>query len=115
MNKKEIISYFESFKGATLTYPFDNITEVFKVGNKMFGLIGEQDGFLRINLKGYPEDNYALRGMFDAITPGFHMNKEHWNSLILNGTLEDDLIKRLISESYEIVFNKLPKNTKQSL
>lgn len=75
MNKKEVMKIFESFKGAELTYPFDEVTEVYKVGGKMFGIIGEKDGFPRINLKGEPENNYALRSMFEAITPSYHMNK----------------------------------------
>lgn len=53
--------------------------------------------------------------MFEAITPVYHINEEHWNSLILNGSLEDDLIKRLISESYEIVLNKLTKKSQKSI
>ncbi len=115
MDKKNVMNYFGSLKGSTLTYPFDETTEVYKVGNKMFGLIGTTNGHTSINLKGIPDDNYALRGMFDSIIPGFHMNKEHWNTLILDRTLEDDLIKRLISESYDIVFNKLTKKVKESI
>jgi predicted DNA-binding protein (MmcQ/YjbR family) len=75
MNKKEVMNYFESLKGSTLTYPFDDVTEVYKVGNKMFSLIGITNGYLSINLKGIPDDNYALRNMFDSIIPGYHMNK----------------------------------------
>lgn len=54
MNKKEIMNYFESLQSSTLTYPFDNIIEIYKVGNKMFGLIGATNGFTSINLKGAP-------------------------------------------------------------
>lgn len=113
MDKQNLILYFESLNGAVLTFPFDDTTEVYKVGNKIFGLIGEANGFLRINVKGDPDNNYALRSMFSSIIPGYHMNKEHWNTLILDGTLEDDLVKRLISESYDIVFNKLTQKVKE--
>jgi predicted DNA-binding protein (MmcQ/YjbR family) len=115
MDKKDIMQYFSSLKGSELTFPFDETTEVYKIGGKMFGLIGSTNGFTSINLKGEPEDNYILRSMFDSIIPGYHMNKEHWVTLILDGTLEDDLIKRLISESYDIVFNKLTKKVKESI
>ncbi len=115
MTKNEIIDYFLTFKGSILTFPFDDVTEVFKVGNKMFGLISKRGAFDTINLKGLPDDNIALRNMFSSITPGFHMNKEHWNTIILDGTLEDELIKRLISESYDIVFNKLSLKARNSL
>ncbi|MGL1891306.1 MAG: MmcQ/YjbR family DNA-binding protein [Spirochaetaceae bacterium] len=115
MTKAQVMEYFDSLKGSELTYPFDNVTEVYKVGGKMFGLIGEADGNLRINVKGDPEDNLILRNLFDAIIPGYHMNKTHWVSLMIDGTLEDDLIKRLISESYDIVFNKLSKKDRESI
>lgn len=115
MNKNDVMEYFISLKGSKLTYPFDETTEVYKVGDKMFGLISEKKGLININLKGDPDDNMMLRDMFDSIIPGFHMNKEHWNTLILDGTLEDDLVKRLISESYDIVFNKLTKKIRESI
>ncbi len=84
--------YFSSLKGSELTYPFDETTEVYKIGGKMFGLIGTTNGFTLITLKGEPEDNYILRNIFDSIIPGFNMNKEHWVTLILDGALEDDLM-----------------------
>lgn len=115
MNSKQLDQSFLSFKCSELTFPFDQVTKVFKVKNKVFGLVSEVDGLIRINLKGIPEDNMALRGMFDSIKPGFHMNKEHWNSLYLDGSLNDDLIKRLISESYDIVCNKLTKKVRESV
>lgn len=115
MNSEELNQFFLSFKGALLSYPFGEEAEVYKVGNKMFGLITESDNLIRINLKGDPEDNMTLRNLFNAIIPGYHMNKEHWNTIILDGTLEDDLVKRLISESYEIVFNKLTKKLRESI
>lgn len=109
MTKERVMEIFQSFKGSELTFPFDEVTEVYKVGGKMFGLIGKQDGTLRINLKGIPENNYTLRSMFPAIIPGYHMNKEHWNSVLMDGSLEEELIIRLISESYDLVVNSLPK------
>lgn len=115
MTKDKIMEYFSSFKGSELTYPFDDITEVYKVGSKMFGLIGSRDGYTSINLKGEPEDNYTLRSMFDSIIPGYHMNKEHWITLIIDGSLETELIKRLITDSYNIVFNKLPKKIQKAI
>ncbi len=75
MTEKKIEEFFISLKGAVLTYPFDELTKVYKVENKMFGLLNDVDGTLRINLKGDPDDNMTLRGMFDAIKPGYHMNK----------------------------------------
>lgn len=115
MNKTELDNLFLSFKGAELTYPFGEEAKVFKVYNKMFGLVTETEGVLRVNLKGDPDDNIALRNMFDSIKPGYHMNKTHWNSLYLDESLNDDLIARLVAESYEIVVSKLPKKDREAL
>lgn len=115
MNEKELNQFFLSFKGSILTYPFDDITKVYKVKDKMFGLINEVNDIFRVNLKGLPEDNITLRGMFESIKPGYHMNKTHWNSLYLDGSLNNDLIKRLIDESYNIVVSKLTRNSRKEL
>lgn len=115
MNKKEIMHYFSSLKGSELTFPFDEVTEVYKIGGKMFGLIGTTNDFTSINLKGEPEDNYILRSMFDSIIPGYHMNKEHWITVIINGSVEDELVKKLIDDSFNIVFNKLTKKAQSSI
>lgn len=103
MNKQEIMDFFESFRGAELCYPFDEITAVYKVNKKMFGLISDCGDKIRVNLKGDPYDNVHLRSLFDFIEAGYHMNKTHWNSLYIDGTEEEELIKRLISESYNLV------------
>ncbi|WP_066496204.1 MmcQ/YjbR family DNA-binding protein [Abyssisolibacter fermentans] len=110
MNKEEIRSYFLSKTGAIEDMPFNISVPVFKVGNKIFGLINihEKDR-LSINLK-YPKDKiYDLRLAFKEIKPGYHMNKNHWNTVYLNGNLEDDFIKELIDTSYDLVFRSLPK------
>lgn len=115
MTVKKIEDFFLSLKGAILTYPFDEETRVYKVEGKMFGLINEVDGKIRVNLKGVPDDNIALRNMFEFIEPGYHMNKQHWNSLYLDGNQEEDLVFRLIEESYNIIVSKLPKKGKDAL
>lgn len=99
MDKAELMSFLSGFKGSMLTYPFDFETEVYKVGNKMFALIGKTNGFLSVNLKGLPEDNYVLRSMFNSIIPGYHMNKEHWITVILDDAIDDSLIRKLITDS----------------
>lgn len=115
MTKKELNHFFLSFTGAKLTFPFGEEAKVYKVEGKMFGLITEVDGFIMVNLKGDPDDNIALRGMFDYIKPGYHMNKTHWNSLYLDGTEERDLVFRLIEESYNLIVSKLPKKVREGL
>lgn len=115
MNEIELNELFLSFKGAELTFPFGEEAKVYKVCSKMFGLVTESEGIVRVNLKGDPDDNIALRNMFDSIEAGYHMNKQHWNSLYLDGSLNDDLIKRLIAESYDIIVSKLPKKVREVL
>lgn len=88
-------------------YPFGEGTLVFKVAGRMFALIHEDSEPLSFNLKCDPEDALALRDQYAAITPGYHMDKKHWNTLVLNGSLNDDLVRELIDHSYDLVVRKL--------
>jgi predicted DNA-binding protein (MmcQ/YjbR family) len=108
---------FESLKdhllnkpGATETFPFDSDTLVFKVSGKMFALIGLKNEPLRINLKCIPEKAELLRELYPAITPGYHMNKRHWNTVFLDGSIDDKVFLAMIDESYELVVTGLPKS-----
>lgn len=112
----EIKAYMLSLKGASLEYPFDEVTPVYKVGGKMFALTGEDENKeLRLNLKCDPNNALFLRDHHKAITPGYHMNKKHWNSVILDGSLSLEFIKNMINESYELVVKGLPKDEKERL
>ncbi len=88
--------------------PFDQVTLVFTVMDKMFALTN-MDRFESVNLKCNPEKSIQLREEYAAIIPGWHMNKKHWNTVILDGSLHDDLIKELTMHSYQCVVNSLPK------
>jgi predicted DNA-binding protein (MmcQ/YjbR family) len=115
MDITQIKHYCLSKAGSWEDYPFDPVTLVFKVGSKMFALIALDESPLRINLKGDPNDNEILRQQFAAITPGYHMHKRHWNTIILDGSLPDELILDQIDTSYQIVFNSLPKSAKEHI
>jgi predicted DNA-binding protein (MmcQ/YjbR family) len=95
-------------------FPFDQKTLVFKVVGKMFALT-DVDGFESINLKCYPEKSIELRERFAGIQPGYHMNKKHWNTVSVNEDVSRSLIIELIDHSYELVFNSLPKKTRNEL
>jgi predicted DNA-binding protein (MmcQ/YjbR family) len=82
---------------------------------KMFALISENEYPLRINLKCDPDDALALRAGYPAIIPGYHMNKRHWNTLVLDGSLPDELVAELIDHSYILVVKRLRKAQKESL
>lgn len=116
MNIHEVRQYFLSKPGAIVEQPFNIPVPVFKVGDKMFGLINihEQDR-VSINLKYYKEKNELLREIFDEIKPGYHMNKTHWNTVYLDGNLEGKFIKELIDVSYEIVFKSLTKKKQKEI
>lgn len=96
---------------AILDYPFGPEAAVYKVEGKVFAIA--VDG--RINLKCDPVHAQELRTVFSEITPGYHMNKKHWNTLDLNGDLPKSEIHRLIDHSYDLVVKGLPKATKQRL
>ena len=115
IDDQAITAYCLSKPGATSGYPFGEGTLVFKVVNKMFALIPENTQPLRLNLKCDPDDALALREQHDAITPGFHMNKKHWNTLVLNGSLPKKLVYELIDHSYDLVVSKLSKTEGQKL
>jgi len=89
--------------GAEETFPFGPETSVFKVGGKMFAVVGLQAKPLRVTLKCEPELSVQLRNTYDEITPGYHANKRHWITVDLTGSLEDGLIRELVAGSYDLV------------
>ncbi len=113
MDIDQIREYCRSKPGAFEDYPFGLETLVLKVAGKMFALISLDETPARLNLKGDPNDNEILRQQFPAIIPGYHMNKRHWNSIILDNSLPDALILDQIDISYEIVFDCLTKTEKK--
>ena len=112
MNLQTYYEYCLSKKGVTEHFPFDEDTLVFKVGGKMFALSSLsqwEKGQPSANLKCDPDRAQELRVQFDGIAPGFHMSKTHWNTLTLNTSVPQLLIKELIDHSYELVFKSLTK------
>jgi predicted DNA-binding protein (MmcQ/YjbR family) len=99
--------------GVEESFPFDNETLVWKVAGKMFCLCNIHN-FSSLNLKCDPEKSMELREMYPQITPGYHMNKKLWNTVILDG-LSEKLIFELIDHSYDEVVRKLPKKVQESL
>ena len=101
-------------RGVSESFPFNETTLVFKVMDKIFALLS-LDHPQFINLKCDPELSIELREEHDEITPGYHMNKTHWNSASLTGTLNDDMIEELIDHSYNLIVGSLPKKKKTEL
>ena len=114
MNIEEVRSYCINKKGTTESFPFDEVTLVIKVMDKMFALLSLEKGS-SINLKCDPEKAISLREHYDDITPGFHMSKKHWNTVDFSHSLSDELITELIDHSYDLVVSKLPKVKREEL
>ena len=96
-------------------HPFGPDVYVFKVRKKMFATLGFEAGTARVNLKCDPEEALFLRDMFDAVIPGYHMNKTHWNTVILDGSIPQGEIERMIDRSYGLVVRGLPKTERLAL
>jgi len=96
-------------------FPFGPEVAVYKVRDKIFALIGMENNEARINLKCHPAEAEQLRMVFDAVLPGYHMNKKHWNTVIINGSIPDSEVKRMIDNSYSLVVKKLGKSAAQLL
>lgn len=114
MNFQACIDYLASKPDATLDFPFDPDVYVYKIAGKMFALISpsgnqSQGKHAQMNLKCEPYHGQELRDIFDAVIPGYHMNKQHWNTLILDGSLPNGEIQRQIDHSYALVTRKLAK------
>lgn len=114
MNIEQIREYCLNLHGVTEDMPFGDDTIVFRVMNKIFALVN-LSGETIINLKCDPARAVDLREEHSSIIPGYHMNKEHWNSLIMDGSLKKGLITSLIYHSYELIVTSLPRAKQEEL
>jgi len=103
------------FPGATETNPFGPDTSVFKVAGKMFALSRLTDRPLRISLRCEPLLAERLRQTHAAVLPGYHLNKRHWNTVVIDGSLPDRMIRDMIEDSYDLVVSRLPEARRQAL
>jgi predicted DNA-binding protein (MmcQ/YjbR family) len=101
--------------GASEDFPFGPETSVFKVAGKMFALSALDRTPLEVSVKCDPDLAVALRDSHAAIRPGYHLNKRHWNTITLDGTLPDQLVRDLIEDSYDLVVSALSKRVRDSL
>lgn len=95
--------------------PFGPEVFVYKISAKMFATLGIADGVGRMNLKCDPDEAQFLRTMFDAVLPGYHMNKRHWNTIVLNGSIPRGEIERMIDRSFGLVVKSLKKADRVAL
>jgi predicted DNA-binding protein (MmcQ/YjbR family) len=113
MNIENFRNYCLSLPATSESLPFDENTLVFKVGTKMFALTSLNNTMLSANLKCDPDYALALREQYLCITPGFHMNKKHWNSISSNDCLDRKLFYELVKHSYDLVVSKMTKKERE--
>jgi predicted DNA-binding protein (MmcQ/YjbR family) len=109
MNIEQLRDYCLCLPGVSEHFPFDETTLVFKVNGKMFALT-DLEGPLSVNLKCDPETAIELRERYPAVLPGYHMNKLHWNTILIDGTISDHLITEWIDHSYQLIANPKKKS-----
>jgi predicted DNA-binding protein (MmcQ/YjbR family) len=115
MDAAELRGHCLSFPEAEETFPFGPETSVFKVAGKMFALSQLDADPLRVSLKCEPQLAEALRAAHAAVLPGYHLNKRHWNTVIVDGSLPDEAVRDMIEDSYDLVVSKLSRARRRAL
>jgi predicted DNA-binding protein (MmcQ/YjbR family) len=113
MNIESLRDYCLSKKGAEESLPFGPDTLVFKAGGKIFLLASMEAAPLQFNVKCRPEEALVLREQYACVQPGYHMNKQHWNTIVVDGTVPDRLLQQWVDDSYSLIIQSLPKALKQ--
>ncbi|MBB6672080.1 MmcQ/YjbR family DNA-binding protein [Cohnella nanjingensis] len=110
MKHQDLIALGLSYAGTSLRYPFDPKMPVLYVGSKMFALLGDWQGSESVNLKTSPDEAWLQRETYPGtVFPGYHMNKRHWNTVVLDGTVPDRVVSEMLEASYLLVYANLPK------
>lgn len=109
MNIEQLHEYALSLPDVTESFPFDETTLVMKAGGKMFLLVSLDADPLQFNVKCDPERAIELREEYDCVLPGYHMNKKHWNTIVVDGTLTNKQLKEMVLDSYNLVVKKKKK------
>ncbi len=115
MNAAELRDYCLSLPGSDELFPFGPEISVFKVAGKIFALCRFSEHPLRISLKCDPSLAEQLRKTHPAVIPGYHLNKRHWNTVIIDGSIPDQMILDLVEDSYDLILSKLPRARRQAL
>lgn len=113
MSLEEVISQCTSLPEVEETTPFGPDVLVYKVAGKMFALTNPDDFPVRVNLKCEPEKAIDLRERFEAVVAGYHMNKRHWNTVMLDGSISSELLREWVEDSYRLVAMGLKKADRQ--
>jgi predicted DNA-binding protein (MmcQ/YjbR family) len=114
MDWRELKERCLTLPGAVEEFPFGDEVSVFKVGGKMFALSHLDGDPLQVSVKCDPELAVQLRAAYAAIGPGYHLNKRHWNTITLDGSVADEMVGDLLGDSYDLVVASLPKARRPS-
>ena len=114
MDRDGVFALCLALPGAEETYPFGDEVAVMKIGGKMFALVSLGDEPV-VNLTCDPSRALELRAAHAGIRPGYHQDKRHWNSVDLDGSVEDDVVRGLVEDSYDLVVAKLPRAVRDPL
>jgi predicted DNA-binding protein (MmcQ/YjbR family) len=115
MDASELRRWCLRHAGAIEDFPFGPEHSVFKVAGKMFALSALERAPLEVSVKCEPDLAVQLRNTYPAIRPGYHLNKRHWNTITLDGSLADQFVRELIEDSYDLIVSALPKRTREGL
>ena len=115
MDIEQLREYCLAKTGTEEGLPFGPDTLVYKVGGKGFLLTGLENEELRFNVKCQPDKAMELREQFSCVVPGYHMNKKHWNTIVVDGTVSSKQLKEWIDHSYELVVKSLPKKIREDI
>src|ERR687890_29834 len=115
MNARELRDWCLGHEGAFEDFPFTAEHSVFKVRGKVFALSALDGEPLEVSVKCEPDLAVELRNSYAAIRPGYHLNKRHWNTITLDGSLPDQLVRDLVEDSYDLIVSALPKRVQREL
>ena len=115
VTRDDVLHHCTDLHGAVEDYPFGDEVAVFKVGKKMFALVLLTGDAGNVTLKCDPAWALELRARHEAVRPGYHTNKRHWNTVELDGTVEDVELRQMIEHSYELVVTNLPRDERTRL
>jgi predicted DNA-binding protein (MmcQ/YjbR family) len=115
VTRDEVLDLCSRLPGAAEDYPFGDDVAVFKIAGKMFALVVLTGELGSVTLKCDPTWALELRARYEAVSPGYHTNKRHWNTVALDGTVEDAALREMIDHSYQLVLSRLPRDQQASL
>ena len=115
MTRDDVLDLCSKLPAAVEDYPFGDGAAVFKVGGRMFALVALEGNPGSVNLKCDPALALELRARYSAVRPGYHMNKRHWNTVDLDGSVPDGELREMIEHSYELIVTALPRAQRDRL